>query len=108
MLKKCNSTKEKGVPVISILRYKLGHVFIGRSIYIQQRTGSFKEGFSKTPSSVRSIPKNELGFCIFDRVDMNYKIGFRLLTLSWSHGNTLIPVNGCLVASSKESYVLGL
>ena len=30
-----------------------------------------------------------------------------MLTLSWSDGNTLIPVNSCLVASSKESNVIG-
>ena len=47
LLAKCNGTKEKGVPAISLLRYKLGNVFVGRSMYMQQRTGSFKEGFSK-------------------------------------------------------------
>ena len=30
-----------------------------------------------------------------------------MLTLSWSDGNTLIPVNSCLLASSKESNVIG-
>ena len=38
---------------------------------------------------------------------MNYKKGYRMLTLSWSDGNTLIPVNSCLLASSKESNVIG-
>lgn len=47
LLKQCNGTKEKGVPAISLLRYKLSNVFTGRSMYMQQRTGSFKEGFSK-------------------------------------------------------------
>ena len=47
VLKQCNGTKEKGVPAISLLRYKLSNVFTGRSMYMQQRTGSFKEGFSK-------------------------------------------------------------
>lgn len=47
LLKKCNGTKEKGVPAISLLKYKLGNIFIGRSMYMQQRTGSFKEDFSK-------------------------------------------------------------
>ncbi len=54
-----------------------------------------------------SCKKRELGSRVFDHVDMKYKKGFRLLTLSWSDGNTLIPVNSCLVASSKESNVLG-
>ena len=30
-----------------------------------------------------------------------------MLTLSWSDGNTLIPVNSCLLASSKESNIIG-
>ena len=47
LLKQCNGTKEKGVPSISLLKYKLGNIFIGRSMYMQQRTGSFKEDFSK-------------------------------------------------------------
>ena len=153
LLKKCNGTKEKGVPAISLLRYKLGNVFVGRSMYMQQRTGSFKESFSKNTfyrflNSVKtnwlrftsllaadiinndikpltdgnrvdvfivddslfnrsSCKKTELGSRVFDHVEMKYKKGFRLLTLSWSDGNTLIPVNSCLVASSKESNVIG-
>ena len=30
-----------------------------------------------------------------------------MLTLSWSDGNTLIPVNSCLIASSKETNIIG-
>lgn len=30
-----------------------------------------------------------------------------MLTLSWSDGNTLIPVNSCLLASSKGSNIIG-
>lgn len=47
LLAKCNGIKEKGVPAISILRYKLGNVFASGSMYMQQRSGSFKENFSK-------------------------------------------------------------
>jgi len=153
ILKKCNGTKEKGVPSISILKYKLGNVFIGRSMYMQQRTGSFKEKFSKNTfyrflNSAKtnwlrftsllaadivnhdlkdltsedrtnvfivddslfnrsSCKKTELGSRVFDHTDMSYKKGYRMLTLSWSDGNTLIPVNSCLVASSKESNIIG-
>lgn len=39
--------KEKGVSSVSLLRYKLSNIFVGRSMYMQQRTGSFKEAFSK-------------------------------------------------------------
>ena len=54
-----------------------------------------------------AVKKTELGSCVFDHTDMTYKKGYRMLTLSWSDGNTLIPVNSCLVASSKESNVIG-
>ena len=153
LLKKCNGTKEKGVPAISLLRYKLGNIFAGRSMYMQQRTGSFREDFSKntfyrflnssktnwlrftsllaadivnndikklTDESRKNVfiiddslfnrtscKKTELGSKVFDHTDMNYKKGYRMLTLSWSDGNTLIPVNSCLLASSKESNVIG-
>lgn len=46
ILKECNSTKEMGVPSISILKYKLGNIFIGCSMYMQQHTDSFKDRFS--------------------------------------------------------------
>ena len=153
ILKKCNGTKEKGIPSISLLRYKLGNIFTGRSMYMQQRTGSFKEAFSKntfyrflnstkinwlrftsllaadivnndikdlTDESRKNVfiiddslfnrsscKKTELGSKVFDHTSMKYEKGFRMLTLSWSDGNTLIPVNSCLLASSKESNILG-
>lgn len=31
-----------------------------------------------------------------------------MLTLSWSDGNTLIPVNSCLLASAKDANIIGL
>ncbi len=48
LLAKCNGMKEKGVSPVSLLRYKLSNIFVGRRTCIsQQRTGSFKEDFSK-------------------------------------------------------------
>ena len=47
LLRKCNATKEKGVPVLDIFKYKLCNVFNGRSMYMQMQTGSYREGFSK-------------------------------------------------------------
>ena len=52
LLKKCNGTKEKGVPAITLLRYKLGNIFVGKSMYMQKKIGSFKEEFSKNTSIV--------------------------------------------------------
>ena len=39
--------KEKGVSPVFLLRYKLSNILVGRSMYMQRRTGSFKEEFSK-------------------------------------------------------------
>ena len=47
LLHRCNGSKEKCVSSVSILRYKLGNIFVGKSMYMQQRTGSFEEKFSK-------------------------------------------------------------
>ncbi len=47
LLRKCNARKEKGVPVLDIFKYKLCNVFSDRSMYLQQKTGSFREAFSK-------------------------------------------------------------
>jgi len=153
LLTKCNGTKEKGVPAISILRYKLGNIFASGSMYMQQRTGSFKESFSKNTfyrflnsgktnwlrftsllsASIineeikpltdekrvntfiiddslfnrSSCKKTELGSRVFDHTDMSYKKGYRMLTLGWSDGSTFLPVNSCLLASSKESNIIG-
>ena len=40
LLARCNGMKEKGVSPVSLLRYKLSNIFVGRSMYMQQRTGS--------------------------------------------------------------------
>lgn len=51
--------------------------------------------------------KTELASRVFDHTDRKYKKGFRMLTLGWSDGNTFIPVNSCLLASSKNENILG-
>lgn len=47
LLRKCNAQKEKGVPVLDIFKYKLCNVFADRSMYMQRKTGAFREAFSK-------------------------------------------------------------
>ena len=47
LLARCNGMKEKGVSPVSLLSYKLSNIFVGRSMYMQQQTGSFEEAFSK-------------------------------------------------------------
>ena len=153
LLARCNGMKEKGVSPVSLLRYKLSKISVGRSMYMQQRTGSFKEEFSKNTFyrflnsaktnwlrftsllaadivnrdiqdltddnrknvfiiddslfNCTSCKKTELGSKVFDHTDMHFKKGFRMPTLSWSDGNTLIPVNSCLLASAKDTNIIG-
>ena len=152
LLRKCNAQKEKGVPVLDIFKYKLCNVFAGRSMYMQQKTGSFKESFSKntfyrflnspktnwlrfttllskkvadtiepltsedrvnafvvddTLFERTSCKKTELGSRVFDHTSMKYCKGYRLMTVGWTDGNTFLPVNSCLLASSKESNLIG-
>ena len=47
LLRKAGACKEKGVPVMKIFRYALGNVFNSRSMYMQMRTESYREDFSK-------------------------------------------------------------
>ena len=152
LLRKCNAQKEKGVPVLDIFKYKHCNAFSDRSMYMQQKTGSFKESFSKNtfyrflnnpkinwlrfttllskavadavePLTAddrvnafvvddslferTSCRKTELGSRVFDHVSMKYKKGYRLMTVGWTDGNTFLPINSCLLASSKESNLIG-
>ena len=47
LLRKCNACKQKGVPVPDIFKYKLCNVFSDRSMYMQMKTNSYHESFSK-------------------------------------------------------------
>lgn len=152
LLRKCNAQKEKGVPVLDIFKYKLCNVFSDRSMYMQQKTGSFREAFSKntfyrflnSPKTNwmrfttllskkvadriepltgetrvnafvvddslferTSCKKTELGSRVFDHTSMKYCKGYRLMTLGWTDGNTFLPINSSLLASSKSSNLIG-
>lgn len=54
-----------------------------------------------------SCKQTELGSRVFDHTSMKYCKGFRLMTLGWTDGNTFLPVNSCLLASSKEKNLIG-
>lgn len=152
LLRKCNAQKEKGVPVISIFKYKLCNAFSDRSMYMQQKIGSFRESFSKNTfyrflnspgtnwlrfttllskkvsDTIESLTgadrvnafvvddslfertsckRTELGSKVFDHVSMKYRKGYRFMTLGWTDGNTFLPVNSSLLASSKEECLIG-
>ena len=63
--------------------------------------------FDDTLFSRTGYKKTELASRVFDHNDRKYKKGFRMLTLGWSDGNTFIPVNSCLLASSQKKNILG-
>jgi hypothetical protein len=152
LLRKCNAQKVKGIPILDIFKYKLCNVFSDRSMYMQHKTGSFKESFSKntfyrflnSPKTNwlrfttllskkvvdkvepltddervnafivddslfgrTSCKKTELGSRVFDHTSMKYRKGYRLMTLGWTDGNTFLPINSCLLASSKERNLIG-
>ncbi|EKS50701.1 transposase [Lactobacillus sp. HMSC077C11] len=58
----------------------------------------FKREFSK---------KTELLSKVFDHDHERYYTGFRALTLGWSDGNTFLPLNFALMASSKTKNQVG-
>ncbi len=64
LLKKCNCKKEKGIPFMQLFTYILCNVFRDRSMYMQKKTGSFKENFSKNAyyRFLRSVGSNWLRF----------------------------------------------
>ena len=152
LLRRCGACKQKGVPVLDIFKYKLCNIFADRSMYMQLRTNSFSERFSKNTyyrflNSVKtnwlrfttflakrvidtiepltgddrinafivddtlfertSCKKTQLGAKVFDHCDMRYKKGFRLMTLAWTDGNTMLPVNSSLLSSTKEQNIIG-
>ena len=47
LLRKCNACKQKGVPTLEIFKYKLCNIFSDRSMYMQMKTNSYRESFSK-------------------------------------------------------------
>ena len=47
LLRMCNACKQKGISVLDIFKYKLCNIFADRSMYMQMRTNSFRENFSK-------------------------------------------------------------
>lgn len=153
LLRICHAEKEKGISALRIFQYLLCIIFSGRSMYMQMKTDSFKENFSKntvyrflnstktnwlrfttmlseavinqfmrpltdekredcfviddTLYAKAGYKKSELVSKVFDHVTMKYKKGFRLLTLGWTDGNSFVPVNFSLLASSNAENVLG-
>lgn len=47
LLRRCNAFKERGTSALQIFRYLMNNVFNSRSMYMQIRTGSYREDFCK-------------------------------------------------------------
>ena len=47
LLFQCNAGKKKGTPVVEIFRYLLCLIFSDRSMYMQRKTGVFRDAFCK-------------------------------------------------------------
>lgn len=54
-----------------------------------------------------SCKRTELGSKVFDHVSMKYRKGYRLMTLGWTDGNTFLPINSSLLASSQDDNLIG-
>ena len=54
-----------------------------------------------------SCKKTELGARVFDHCSMKFKLGYRLMTLGWTDGNSFVPINSCLLSSNNNSNVIG-
>lgn len=85
---------------MTIFRYLLCLLFSGRSDYMQRKTKTFEEGFSKNTlyRFLNSVKTNWQRFTVllanvFDRCSMKFKKGYRTLTLGWPDGNSFVPVN---------------
>jgi hypothetical protein len=55
-----------------------------------------------TPFARNRSKKAELLSRVYDHSKKVYMLGFRLLTLGWSDGNTFMPVSSCLLSSENS------
>ena len=53
-----------------------------------------------------SCKRTELGSKAFDHVSMKYRKGYHLMTLGWTDGNTFLPINSSLLASSQDDNLI--
>ena len=61
LLAKCNGMKEKGVSPVSLLRYKLSNIFIGRSCICSNGPALLRNSFLKTLSIASLILQKQTG-----------------------------------------------
>lgn len=81
-----------------IIRLTIGKAYYENTFRVFHHS-LFKREFSK---------KTELLSKVFDHDHERYYTGLRALTLGWSDGNTFLPLNFALMASSKTKNQVGL
>ena len=99
-----NSAKTNWLRFTTILSEMVVNQFM-RNLTSEQREDAFI--IDDTLYAKAGYKKSELVSKVFDHVTMKYKKGFRLLTLGWGDGNSFVPINFALLASSNEENVLG-
>lgn len=150
-LRSAGIRKRSGIPVLEIFIFLLKQMFADRSMYMQDRTGSYGETFSTktvyrflkdvrfnwqlfirrlsaviinqffrpltsekredvfiiddTVYELANAYKTELNSHIYDHAHNRHTNGFRLLTLGWSDGESFVPIDYSLMASSKDNLV---
>ncbi len=100
-----NSTKTNWLRFTTLLSERIVDQFL-RDLTSDEREDVFI--IDDTMFNRTGYKKTELISKVFDHVTMQYKKGFRLLTLGWSDGNTFVPINFSLLASSKDENILGV
>lgn len=99
-----NSAKTNWLRFTTMLSEMVVNQFM-RNLTSEQREDAFI--IDDTLYAKAGYKKSELVSKVFDHVTMKYKKGFRLLTLGWGDGNSFVPINFALLASSNEENVLG-
>lgn len=99
-----NSAKTNWLRFTTMLSEMVVNQFM-RNLTSEQREDAFI--IDDTLYAKAGYKKSELVSKVFDHVTMKYKKGFRLLTLGWGDGNSFVPINFSLLASSNEENVLG-
>jgi len=71
----------------------------GSAFFVVRPAGAHSCGWKSRRKFIKQV---ELLARVFDHTDHRYYRGFRMLTLSWSDGNSFLPVSCTLLSSSKE------
>ena len=62
LLARCNGMKEKGISPVSLLRYKLSNIFVGRSMYMRSSgLALLRKSFLRILSIVSLILRKQTG-----------------------------------------------